>query len=198
MPALRPTDIYGTIRWLGYVPDRGASLVSVPVERMELGFGGMADEAHQGLTRPSCSRVLSQHRRGTEIANVRQLSVVSREDLEQIAETMGLARFDPAWLGASLVLDGIADFTLVPPSSRLQSENGTTLVIDMENRPCHLPAARIERDHPGKGRLFKQAALRRRGVTAWVERPGPLAIGDICRLHVPDQPPWPQYSRVPV
>ena len=34
------------------------------------------------------------------------------------------------------------------------------------------------------------AAKGLRGVTAWVERPGCLRIGDPLRLHVPDQRPW--------
>jgi MOSC domain-containing protein YiiM len=90
-----------------------------------------------------------------------------------------------------LVIEGIPDFTLVPPSSRLQGPDGATLVLDMENRPCHLPAREIEKVHPGKGKAFKSAAQNRRGVTAWVERPGRLALGDTLRLHVPDQPVWP-------
>ena len=101
---------------------------------------------------------------------------------------------DPALLGATLVLEGIPDFSRVPPSSRLQAPNGTTLIVDMENRPCHLPAREIEGERPGMGRAFKPAAQGRRGVTAWVERPGRLALGDEMVLHVPDQPAWPHLA----
>jgi MOSC domain-containing protein YiiM len=117
--------------------------------------------------------------------------VLSAEDLAAIARDMGVERVDPAWVGASLVLDGIADFTHVPPSSRLQTEGGTTLVVDMENRPCHLPAKVIDEDAPGFGKAFKAAAQGRRGVTAWVECEGVLRLGDVMRLHIPDQPVWP-------
>ena len=89
------------------------------------------------------------------------------------------------------MIEGIPDFTWVPPSSRLQGPGGVTLIVDMENRPCHLPAREIDAIHPGKGKAFKSAAQNRRGVTAWVERPGTLGLGDILRLHVPDQPVWP-------
>lgn len=194
MPALKPTDFTARIVWLGQVADRGAGLASKALERVELEFGGLAGEVHAGVTRASCSRVVSQHPRGTEIANVRQISIVSAEELATIAREMGVEVFDPAWIGASLVIEGIPDFTHVPPSSRLQSESGTTLVIDMENRPCHLPAKPIDADAPGKGGLFKAAARHRRGVTAWVERPGVLQLGDALRLHVPDQPVWPHLA----
>lgn len=157
---------------------------------MQLGFGGTEGECHAGVNRPSCSRVLSQHPRGTTIANTRQLSIVSAEELLEISDTLGISDFDPAWIGASIVLKGIDDFTHVPPSSRLQADSGATLVVDMENRPCVLPARVIETESPGHGKAFKTAALGKRGITAWVEREGLLIVGDILRLHVPDQPVW--------
>ena len=85
---------------------------------------------------------------------------------------------DPTLLGASIILKGIPDFTLVPPGSRLQNAHGATLVVDIENGPCNLPAREIEADAPGHGKAFKPAAQGKRGVTAWVEREGPLAVGD--------------------
>ncbi|MEL7125659.1 MAG: MOSC domain-containing protein, partial [Pseudomonadota bacterium] len=119
-----------------------------------------------------------------------QLSIVSAEDLAAIAAQIDLSELDPTWLGATIVVAGISDFSHIPPSSRLQSEGGTTLVVDMENRPCHQPGLSIARHHGDKGKGFKAAAKGRRGVTAWVERPGSLRVGDTLRLHVPDQPAW--------
>ncbi|MEM6479844.1 MAG: sulfurase, partial [Pseudomonadota bacterium] len=77
MPALMPTDFYAEIVWIGRVADRARSLASEPLDRAAITFEGIEGEAHGGLTRPSCSRVKSQHKRGTPIRNVRQLSVVS-------------------------------------------------------------------------------------------------------------------------
>ncbi|MGX9355287.1 MOSC domain-containing protein [Roseobacteraceae bacterium S113] len=190
MPALKPTDYYGTVTWLGRVPDRDASLRAQPLQTAMLDFEGIIGETHGGLTRPACVRVKSQHPRNTEIRNVRQLSVLSQGELDAIAAEMGLEAIDPAWVGASLVVSGIPDFTHVPPSSRLQGPSGMTLTIDMENRPCVLPGRVIDEDAPGFGPKFKTAALNRRGVTASVERPGALSVGDELRLHIPDQPVW--------
>ncbi|MFA8387749.1 MAG: MOSC domain-containing protein [Pelagibaca sp.] len=191
MPALKPTDFTATVRWIGRVPLEGEAILSAVTDRLDLGFDGPVGERHFGRTRASCSRVTTQYPRGTEIANVRQMSVLSTEELAAIATDMGLDSIDPVWLGATLVIEGIPDFTWVPPSSRLQGPGGVTLIVDMENRPCHLPAREIEAVHPGKGKAFKSAAQNRRGVTAWVERPGTLGLGDILRLHLPDQPVWP-------
>ena len=131
MPPLMPTTHSARVTWLGYqpVPVERLVITSVPVEVMPLRFAGFAGEVHAGLTRPSCSRVLKQHPRDTEIRNTRQLSVVSAEEMAEVARDMGLERMDYAWVGASLVLEGIPDFTHVPPSSRLQGPDGVTLSI---------------------------------------------------------------------
>ena len=190
MPVLKPTEYLGRIVWLGLVRDRDAALEAEAVERMTVGFAGPDGEAHGGLTRPSCSRVVAQYPKGTTIRNTRQFSVLAAEDLATMAAKMGVERLDPALVGATMVVEGIPDFSHLPPSSRLQGEGGATLVVDLENRPCQLPAKPIEARHPGLGAKFKAAAQGRRGIVAWVEREGTFQIGEVIRLHIPDQPVW--------
>ena len=190
MSALKPTQFVGRITWLGTVADRDAALESVGLPRLRVSFAGPEGEAHGGLTRPSCSRVLGQYPRNTEIRNTRQLSILSAEDLAAIAAQMGVDQLDPALVGATMVIAGIPDFSHLPPSSRLQGAGGATLVVDMNNRPCTLPARPIETRHPGLGKRFKPAAKARRGITAWVEREGVFSLGEEVRLHIPDQPIW--------
>ena len=191
MPALLPSKFKGRITWLGINSSREKTLRNTPVQEMELTFAGCVAESRAGLTRPSCGRVARQYPRGTVIRNTRQISIVSAEELHQIAANMGIDTFDPAWVSASIVIDGIPDFTLIPPASRLLVSSGASLTVDMENRPCHLPAPVIDAELPDKGRAFKLAAKRLRGVTAWVEREGLLRLGDEMALHIPDQPAWP-------
>lgn len=191
MPALTPTSFSGKITWLGRVPDRSTpEITTFPLDSMPLTFAGAEGEVHAGLTRPSCARVTSQYPSGTLIKNTRQISIVSTQELAKIAATLGLDVIDPTWLGASLVIDGIPDFSHIPPSSRLQSQEGVTLTVDMQNRPCIFPAKTIEQDKPGHGKAFKSAAKGLRGITAWVEREGVLRLGDTLTLHVPDQRAW--------
>ncbi len=190
MPALLPTRFTGTVTWLGRVVDSADTLRAEPLETAQLSFSGIDGECHSGVTRRSCVRVTAQYPKGTEIRNVRQLSVLSAEELDATAAEMGLERIDPAWVGASMVIDGIPDFTHIPPSSRLQMPSGASITVDMENRPCVLPGREIEKDHEGFGASFKPAAKNRRGITAWVEREGPVALGNTVTLHIPDQPVW--------
>ena len=197
MPALEPTDHHGTITWLGRVPHRDAErIVGEPLDEMPLSFAGHEAEFHAGLTRPACSRVKAQYARDTPIKNARQLSIVSAEELAEIAAVLGLEAVDPAWLGASVVISGIPDFTHIPPSSRLQAEGGCTVTVDMLNGPCQYPAMTIESARPGHGKGFKAAAEGRRGVVAWVEREGVLRVGERVRLHVPSQRAWQGAQRV--
>lgn len=190
MPALIKTEYAGTITWLGQVPDRDATLRSELLTEAFASFAGFEHESRAGLTRASCSRVVSQYPKGTEIRNTRQFCIVSEEEMAEVAANIGVERFDPAWCGATIVIAGIPDFTHVPPSARLQTQDGTTLTVDMENRPCHLPAPIIDADAPGHGKAFKAAAKDKRGVTAWVEREGMLRVGDTVTLHIPDQRVW--------
>ena len=190
MPVLKPTEYVGTITYLGRVPAKPAVLASQPENDLYASFAGVEGEVHGGLTRASCVRVKAQYPEGTEIANTRQFSVLSDEEMAEIAEWMGLPALDPALLGAQMVVRGLPDFSHVPPGSRLQGESGATLVVDLNNRPCVFPGKGIEEAHSSFGKLFKPAAEGRRGIVAWVEREGWFRLGDQVRLHVPDQRPW--------
>lgn len=191
MPALMPTHYTAEIVWLGSVMTEDRDELTSPArDALDLTFEGVAGAFHAGLTRPADVRVKSQYPRGTPIKNERQLSIVSQEELDQIAADMGVPVIDPARLGATMVLKGLADFTFLPPSSRLQATSGATLTVDMENLPCQFPAKSLEVVHPGQGRTFKPAAKGRRGVTAWVAAEGRVAVGDILTLHVPNQRAW--------
>lgn len=192
MPALIKTEHACEIIWLGAVTQRRGLEIETDLvsQTLDVSWDGVPAGAHSGRTRASDSRVLQQHAKGTEIANVRQLTLVSAEDLDDIAQALKLDACAPEWLGANIVVRGLPDFSHIPPSSRLQADHGTTLIVDMQNFPCHQVGKTIERDRPGYGIKFKDVAKGRRGVTAWVERPGPLAVGDQLRLHVPSQRAW--------
>lgn len=187
MAILRPTDIYGTAEGLYVNPSRNQGLASSAVEDVDVSFAGFEGETHGGLTRPACVRVKLQYPRNTEIRNTRQIAILGAEELEEIAADMGLDRIDPEWIGANLVMRGIPQLTQMPPGSRLIFENGTSLVVDMENAPCRLAAGGIEEHRPGQGMSFPKHAAGRRGVTAWVEREGSISLGERARLHIPPQ-----------
>lgn len=190
MACLEKSPFSATVTWLGRVADRAVSLRADPVEALDLAFQGIPGDAHGGGLRASCGRVTMLHPRGTPIRNTRQVSLLSDEELAQIAAAMDLDRLDPGWLGASVVVSGLPDLSHLPPGSRLRAPSQATLAVDLENGPCQYPAQEIERERPGHGRRFVPAARGRRGVTGWVERPGRIARGDRLDLFVPTQRAW--------
>jgi MOSC domain len=167
--------------------NRGATLEKSRANQLDLRFEGIAGDFHAGLTRKSDVRTLKQYPRNTDIRNVRQVTIVSEEELLEIAEAMGIPEAKPEWLGANMVTSGIPDLTLITPSSRLQFPSGATLVVDMENQPCRQVADIILAHHPDVKVGFVKGAWNKRGVTAWVEREGVINMGDAITVWVPQQ-----------
>ena len=129
MPALVPTEFTGKITWLGRVSEECEGVRSAPLtEAVHASFAGIEGETHAGLTRSSCVRVKSQYPEGTEIRNVRQLSIVSAEELAVIANEIGLSQVAPEWLGASMVVEGIPGFQprtpFGPAANRIGHDSG--------------------------------------------------------------------------
>ena len=190
MPILKKTKVTGRVVAVLANPERDATLEKQRADGVSATYAGFESDCHGGLTRPSCVRVRQQYKIGTEIRNVRQISILSAEELAQVAGIMEIPEVMPEWVGANLLVEGIPEFTQVPPSTRLIFESGVSLVIDMENGPCKYPGDVIEEHHPGHGARFSKAALNRRGVTAWVEREGEIHEGDAIEVHIPPQRIW--------
>lgn len=156
--------------------------------QVAVSFAGFEGDKHAGLTHLSGGRT-PRYPRGTEIRNSRQVTIVSVEELAQIAAALGVAEILPEWLGANLVLQGIPRLTQLPPATRLFFPQGAALVVEQDNLPCASPG-RIMEAHYGRpelAALFPKAALGKRGVVACVERPGLIAEGDEVSVDVPEQ-----------
>ena len=187
MPLLTKLAFTGRVEALLKSGDRAAGLEKSRTDQLNLEFDGIKGECHGGLTRPSDSRTLRQYPRDTPIRNVRQLTLLSQEELADIAAIMEIAEVKPEWIGANVVTSGIPDLTLLPPSSRMQFPSGATIVVDMENEPCRYPAEIIEKHNPDQKLGFVTAAKHKRGLTAWVEREGKVGIGDEITIWIPPQ-----------
>lgn len=175
----------GTVSQLLASPDRETGLEKQARDRLMLRFDGIEGDCHGGLTRKSDSRMVKQNKRGTEVKNARQVSILSEEELADIAVTMGIPAILPEWVGANLVTRGVPALTLLPPSTRLQFPSGAMIVVDIENLPCRYPAAIIEKLHPEQHQGFVTAARHKRGVVGWVEAEGEIRLGDTITVWLP-------------
>lgn len=181
-----PKKLKGTV--VSTLKADGQDFVSHPVAQLALTYEGIEGDFHAGLTRQSGGRE-PWYTRGTPMRNERQLSIVSTEELGEIAGAMGLKAVDAGWIGANLVLEGIPRLSFLPARTLLLFDNGVTLRIDGYNAPCRLAGGSIARhagrvaegEDPTRSQTaldFKQAAHMKRGLVAWVEREGSVHPGD--------------------
>jgi hypothetical protein len=184
---LSKAPFVGRTRKLLVSGDCDAGLEKSEVARLDLLFTGIKGDSHAGLTRKSDVRTINQYARDTDIRNVRQLTLVSEEELAEIAGLMGIPEMKAEWLGANVVTSGIPDLTLLTPSTRLQFPSGATVVVDMENLPCRQVADVVARHHPEPKAGLVASAMHKRGVTAWVEREGIIKGGDDIIVWLPPQ-----------
>ncbi|NBN63337.1 MOSC domain-containing protein [Pannonibacter tanglangensis] len=158
------------------------------VDRLPLTFEGIAGGRHAGFTRRSGGRE-PWYPRGTEMVNERQISLLSVEELEVVAGRMDLPRVDVAWIGGNILVSGIPHFSLVPPRTRLVFGDGAVLRVDGDNVPCRIAGKGIAAKYPdraGLDLLFPQKARNRRGLVAFVEKPGIIRPGETVTAHIPE------------
>ena len=179
----------------------GEDFVSHRVDQLELTYGGIAGDYHEGLTRLSGARE-PWYKRGTPMRNERQISILAEDALVQIAKNMDIEQLKPGWIGGNLVIDGIANFSMLPPRTVLIFEGGVTLRVDGYNGPCRFAGGAIAAHvggqkgegeagyDPAKSDLalaFSPAARLKRGLVAWVEREGIIRPGEKVVGHVWEQ-----------
>ncbi len=158
---------------------------------LQVDLRGIPGDRHYGFTRPAGARE-RWYASGMEMRSGRQISIVSVEELEQIARRLDIERVEPGWIGANVVVAGVPDFTLLPWGARLVCGDGAVLVNEGDNAPCRFAGAEIARhfpDRPNLDRLFPKAAIDRRGIVASVERAGAIAPGPLT-VRLPQQKPW--------
>jgi len=169
----------------------GGDFISAAVEALDLGFDGIAGDFHAGLTRKAGGRE-PWYPRGTEMRNERQVTIVAADELAEAASAMGIDRIAPEWIGANIVLDGVPRLSMLPPRTLIFFAGGATLRVDGQNAPCRLSGGSIADHHPDRDRTtlalsFKDAAKRRRGLVAWVEKPGRVVAGEAATVQIPEQ-----------
>jgi len=168
------------------------SLITTRQPEIALNFEGIVGDKHAGFTRRADGRV-PHFPRGTLIRNERQVTLVSVEELAEVATALNVPEVLPEWLGANVLVSGIPRFTLLPIGARLFFANGAVLVVSGENEPCTGPGKVLQAHFPERiksASQFPKAAIHKRGLLAVVELPGQLAAGESVRAKLPSQPAY--------
>lgn len=178
MPALKRTKA-GRIAGLFASCTGGA--IKQPAGQLTLTFAGVLDDGHSGMTRPAGVREPA-FKRGHEIANMRQLSLVSLEELAEVAALMGVARIDPGWIAANIAIEGAGPITQFPSGTiiRFQPSQASIYVTGL-NTPCTFAAkliAKAGRYPAADTASFVRHATGRRGLVGIVYAAGVISVGD--------------------
>jgi len=152
------------------------------VDIIELDWGGAPGDRHHGLTMRSGGRQYPLYSRGTQIHNYRQLSIIDTAELDAIAQALGLPELAPGTIAENITTSGLPDLTSLPPMTRLafgdSPGEGAVIVTGGENDPCVIAGRMVAARYASRAESFPKAAIHRRGLTGWVEHPGPVRIGD--------------------
>ena len=166
-----------------YVAD--GEVASTPRPELILTYAGVRGDRHEGLTRKSGARE-PWYARGTPIRNERQISILSTEEMAEIAATLGIVTLPAEWIGANLLIEGVPNLTALPPRSILMFPSGAAIRIDGDNGPCRISGRSIA-TQTGVGKHefdFVQAARGKRGLVGWVEREGTVSPGDSIEIRI--------------
>lgn len=156
---------------------------------LELDFEGIVGERHRGWTRKADARV-PYLKRGTPMRNTRQVTIVCRDELAEIARRLEIPVCEASWTGANLVVAGIPRLSFLPRGTKLFFPSGLILTVEDQNPPCTVTGAAIGRANPERDDIrfaFPKLAARLRGLLASVEHPGTLAAGAEVTAWLPEQ-----------
>jgi hypothetical protein len=160
------------------------SMASVSQKTVMVTFEGFEGDKHSGLTKPSDGRT-KFYPRGTKIRNNRQISIISTEEMLEVANELNIPALLPEWMGANLLVNGIPTLTSLKPNTRLLFTGGPTLLITEENFPCMILTKEIcshFKERPDLEVNIIKAAIHKRGLVAVVELPGVIKEGDEVRV----------------
>lgn len=179
-----------------YVRADGSSYTS-RVGELTLDLQGIVHEStrnskYRGFTRTSDRRV-PWLPIDTEIRNQRQISMLSVEDLDALAVSLGISKIDPEWLNANFLISGLEDFSSLPRGTRMRLPNGGCILVEDRTYPCRGSGAAVKEFYPHRSNLeleFVAAAATLRGLLCTIELGGNVVEGDRLEVLVPKQWIW--------
>ena len=133
--------------------------------------------------------------KGSYVKNMRQITIVSVEELHAIAESLGIKFIAASELSANILIEGIEDLTHLSTNYYMcfrggrGSEINAVLRLMGENLPCIVAGGNVQEANQGQDvkSRFVKAAFGKRGQVAIIYSPGIIRPGDTVEL-IPHQP----------
>ena len=169
--------------------------ISVPVDKLKCTLDGIQGDRHNSSSKLAGAQekhIVLKHR---PVANFRQVTIVTQEEMDAVAEALGVPKLYAEDFSANIAISGIEGFTTLPPMyylvfSNKRQETHAVIRIMGENRPCIVAGENMQKRYPEEKGLksrFVKAALHKRGQVAVVYASGVIRVGDTVNF-VPHQP----------
>lgn len=183
------------------IAEHPGSIISARAEKIEVRWSAGIKGDRHSIVRTVDSREKELLSFGipkrTDIANHREFSALSIEELGEIARAMKLPRQIPyGLLGENIVVGGIPKLTELPTGTMFffvgknNEKRSAVLVVWGENTPCLAPGKAIQEQFPEVPNLakhFPRAAHGKRGVVGSVYCNGEIHEGDAVIAKIPRQ-----------
>jgi MOSC domain-containing protein YiiM len=160
----------------------------VQVQKLEVYLSGLKQDRHGGFTKVAGIRESRIVEKGTEVMNLRGITIVGTEELAEIAQKLELKEVTSHDLEANIEISGIPDFTRLAIGTMLKFTRKCVLMITSENLPCVVAGKRVA-DRVGQPDIewkFPKAAIHLRGVTAMPFASGIIKVGDEVEVIKPN------------
>jgi hypothetical protein len=179
--------------------DGAHHFVTRACEQLRLDLSGIPGDLHSGATRKSGARE-PWLPRGTALRNDRQISVLSEEELAEVAASLDIDALPPEWIGGNLLVAGLERFSRIAPGSRLaiggawggvgRFDGGAVLRVEAYNFPCRQSGRAVAAlaGRPELELAFVKAAAALRGLVLSVDLAGPVTPGDAVLVIPPVTP----------
>lgn len=156
------------------------------IEKMEVLLDGIKYDRNFGKTRNACARTAKLLPKGTEVANLRMVTIVSQEELSEISANAGVETL-PEDVEANITLSGIKNLTKLPPGTFIRFPRNAILFVTAENLPCVIPSQNMMKRGVEKSAAlqFAKAAMGKRGLTALIFASGFIKAGDEVEIIPP-------------
>lgn len=178
----------GTVESLFYIQNDKI----INTDKLTVMWDGIINDKHTSRTSITRTQDSSENNvpKGTEILNLRQISIISKEEQEEVAKRLGIEKFNYEDLRPNIVINGIPNLTNLPAGTRIQFPEFTLLYVTGENYPCIVSGTRVEQSNIEISNLkfkYPKEAMHLRGILAIVLRPGFIRKGDKIKVTIPPQ-----------
>ncbi len=146
----------GVVRGVYWAARESGDFVSSPLGELRLTPEGITGDRHGGALRLANARD-PWLPRGTAMRNDRQVSMLSVEELAEIARGLGLPAVAPELVGANVVVEGLEGFSRIPAGAHLafggswggvgRFDGDCILKVEAYNKPCRNPGRRLAAAH---------------------------------------------------